>query len=140
MFWVFFFLISPLFLFGPFNVTYLQKEGIAFFTTPERKKLFHSLPVFKVVILFAHTLSSFHRKEGYRTETRAKQLKSEPITVITSIIFSFFLTFRVAPTAYGSSQARGGIIAIATCLHHSHSNMGSQPIDQDQGLILHPHG
>ena len=34
-----------------------------------------------------------------------------------------FLLFR----AYGSSQARGGIEAIAASLHHSHSNTASQP-------------
>ena len=41
--------------------------------------------------------------------------------------FSFFLSFffslfRAAPTAYGSSQARGPIGATAACLQHSHKN------------------
>ena len=36
-----------------------------------------------------------------------------------------FLLFRAAPMAYGSSQARGRIGAIAAGLHHSHSNTGS---------------
>ena len=56
---------------------------------------------------------------------------------------------------YEISQARGQIGAVATGLHHSHSNAGSeshlqptpqfmavldpQPIDQDQGSNLHPH-
>ena len=40
--------------------------------------------------------------------------------------FLFFL-FRATPTAYGSSQARGLIGAAASGLHHSHSNMGSEP-------------
>ena len=60
---------------------------------------------------------------------------------------SFF--FRDAPVAYGGSQARGEIEAVAAGLHHSHSNMGSelhlrpasqltstpdpQPTEQDQG-------
>ena len=35
--------------------------------------------------------------------------------------------FRAAPVAYGGSQARGQIGAIAAGLHHSHSNAGSQP-------------
>ena len=39
----------------------------------------------------------------------------------------FFLLFRATSTAYGSSQARGGIRATATVLHHSHSNVGSTP-------------
>ena len=43
----------------------------------------------------------------------------------TSRFKSFF--FRAPPTAYGGSQARGLIRAIATGLHHSHSNSGSKP-------------
>ena len=41
----------------------------------------------------------------------------------------FFLSvfFRAAPTAYGSSQARGEIEAVAAGLHHSHSNARSEP-------------
>ena len=31
------------------------------------------------------------------------------------------------PVAYGGSQARGPITAVATGLHHSHSNVGSKP-------------
>ena len=40
---------------------------------------------------------------------------------------SFFLFFRPTPTAYGSSQAKGGIESTAAGLHHSHSNIGSEP-------------
>ena len=36
-----------------------------------------------------------------------------------------FFLFRATPTAYGSSQARGGIGAVAASLHHSHSNTRS---------------
>ena len=41
---------------------------------------------------------------------------------------SFFLSclFSAAPAAYGGSQARGTIKAVATGLHHSHSNRGSE--------------
>ena len=38
-----------------------------------------------------------------------------------------FLLFRAAHAAYGSSQARGRIGAIAADLHYSHSNAGSEP-------------
>ena len=38
-----------------------------------------------------------------------------------------FLLFRAAPVAYGSFQARSWIGATAAGLHHSHSNMGSEP-------------
>ena len=34
---------------------------------------------------------------------------------------------RAAPAAYGGSQARGLIGAVAICLHQSHSNAGSEP-------------
>ena len=44
-------------------------------------------------------------------------------------LFFFFLSFffYATPVAYGESQARGRIRAIATGLHHSHSNSGSKP-------------
>ena len=42
-----------------------------------------------------------------------------------SFLFFFFLFFRATPEAYGSSQARGAIRAVAACLHHS--NGGSEP-------------
>ena len=38
------------------------------------------------------------------------------------IYMYIFCLFRTAPTAYGSSQARGHIEAVAPGLHHSHSN------------------
>ena len=41
--------------------------------------------------------------------------------------FFFFSLFRAASMAYGGSQARGGIGAVAASLHHSHSNAGSKP-------------
>ena len=45
-------------------------------------------------------------------------------------LFVFFLSFcleRAAPAAYGGSQARGLIGAVATGLRQSHSNEGSEP-------------
>ena len=39
----------------------------------------------------------------------------------------FFAFSRATPEAYGGSQARGLIGAVATDLHHSHSNAGSEP-------------
>ena len=42
--------------------------------------------------------------------------------------FLFFLSFsRASPAAYGGSQIRGLIGAIATGLRQSHSNAGSKP-------------
>ena len=41
--------------------------------------------------------------------------------------FVYLLFLWAAPTAYGGSQARGLIGAVATGLHQSHSNAGSEP-------------
>ena len=38
-----------------------------------------------------------------------------------------FISSRAAPAAYGGSQARGLIGAVAAGLPHSHSNEGSEP-------------
>ena len=51
---------------------------------------------------------------------------------LSSFVFLFFRAahfclFRAAPTAYGCSQARGWIGAVAVSPPHSHSNMGSEP-------------
>ena len=44
------------------------------------------------------------------------------------LFFFVFLSFpRATPAAYGGSQARGLIGAVAAGLHQSHSNAGSEP-------------
>jgi len=43
------------------------------------------------------------------------------------IYFCLFAFSRAIPVAYGGSQARGLIGAVATGLHQSHSNLGSEP-------------
>ena len=43
------------------------------------------------------------------------------------LFFGLFCLFRATPVAYGGSQARGRIGAIAGGLHYSHSNAGSKP-------------
>ena len=40
--------------------------------------------------------------------------------------YYYYCLFRAVPAAYGRSQARGPIGAAAACLHHSHSNAGSE--------------
>ena len=74
-------------------------------------------------------------------------------------VFFFFVVVVIswaAPAAYGGSQARGPIGAVATGLRQSHSNPGSeprlqptpqltatpdrQPTEQGQGPNLQPHG
>ena len=48
--------------------------------------------------------------------------------IIYNPFFFFFFAFsRASPTAYGGSQARGRIGAVATSLCQSHSNTGSEP-------------
>ena len=65
--------------------------------------------------------------------------------------FSRLFVFSSAtPMAYGGSQARGLIGAIATGLRQSHSNLGSepgltampdpQPTERGHGSNLQPHG
>ena len=52
------------------------------------------------------------------------------IVIFFSIFFFFFfflLFLWAAPAAYGGSQARGPIGAVATGLRQSHSNAGSEP-------------
>ena len=39
----------------------------------------------------------------------------------------FFFLYRAALVAYGASQARGPIRAVAAGLYHSHNNSGSKP-------------
>ena len=42
-------------------------------------------------------------------------------------IYFVFCLFRAAPAAYGGSQAKGPIGAVAAGLHHSHSHIRSEP-------------
>ena len=43
------------------------------------------------------------------------------------VCLSVFCLFRAMPMTYGDFQARGPIGAVATGLHHNHSNAGSEP-------------
>ena len=62
---------------------------------------------------------------SYKTAHFAKAARHPSIMFL--LFFLSFCLFRVAPGAYGGSQARGPIGAVATSLHHSHSNVGSEP-------------
>ena len=56
-----------------------------------------------------------------------KKILSSAIFVVTlTFILFYFCFFRATPVAYGSSQARGLIRAIAAGLHYSHSNARSE--------------
>ena len=52
-------------------------------------------------------------------------LQRQLLFILLFIYFSVF--FRATSTAYGDSQARGLIGAVATSLRQSHSNAGSKP-------------
>jgi len=49
------------------------------------------------------------------------------ILLLLFFFFFFFGLFRAAPVAYGDSQARGPIGAVAAGLRQSHSDKGSEP-------------
>ena len=65
-----------------------------------------------------------HTQIHWRTTIKAEQTNGYKIVKVSWMnwIFFFFCLFRAAPTAYGSSQARGGIGAGAAGLCHSHSH------------------
>ena len=52
------------------------------------------------------------------------------------ILFYFFVFSWAAFKAYGGSQARGLIRAVAAGLHHSHSNTRSKPCLRPQLMAL----
>ena len=80
------------------------------------------------------------------------------LLIISLSIYFFFIfcLFGVTPGAYGGSQARGLIGAVATGLRQNHSNTGSEPrlrltpqltatpdpelTERGQGLNLQSHG
>ena len=77
-------------------------------------------------LLYSRTLLLIHFKCSslYLLTPNSQSIKPN------SFFFSFFLflnfcLFRATPAAYGGSQDRGPIGAVATSLHHSHSNTGS---------------
>jgi len=59
-----------------------------------------------------------------------QQLKPLQLDFFFFFFFFFFVFSRAALAAYGGSHARGLIGAIASGLHHSHSNSGSEPLLQ----------
>ena len=88
------------------------------------------------VVRFCQFIVKLNHSYGYRISNEKPWKLSVRISWLYRIYidgwffgFGVFLPFafegfRAAPVAYGSSQARGHIGAIATGLHHSHSNTG----------------
>ena len=56
-----------------------------------------------------------------------RERECRTVTILFWVFFVFLPFSRATPAAYGGSQARGLIGAVATSLHHSHSNAGSKP-------------
>ena len=64
---------------------------------------------------------------GHNGNSKILELLSQFVSLFYFIYFFVFLPFLgPLPTAYGGSQARGLIGAVATGLHHSHSNAISE--------------
>ena len=78
--------------------------------------LLSMLSVQLVHILFRSQFSSQGCPEGQGKDAQ----------FFSSFLFCFVL-FRATPTSYGGSQARGRIGAVDAGLHHSYSNIGSEP-------------
>ena len=57
-------------------------------------------------------------------KTKIKASKAKQILLL--LLLFLFLFFQAVPTAYGGSQARGQIGAVATGLRQSHSNARSE--------------
>ena len=67
---------------------------------------------------------------GHTLEVHVRLMHRELFCILFSLLFYFilfiFLLFRATLAAYGSSQARGQIRAVAASLHHSHKNARSE--------------
>ena len=78
--------------------------------------------IIEIFLLCCFSLSSSKDEVG-----EGKVLPSSlSFSFSSSSFFFFFLLFRATPSVYGGSQARGLMRAVATGLHHSHSNEGSE--------------
>ena len=90
--------------------------------------------------------SSFSLPQGetvkgkeYTTQLRTKSEKKRSYIILEDLVclclcfrlffflFLFLFLFRASPVAYGGSQARGQMGAVAASLHHSHSNARFEP-------------
>ena len=78
-----------------------------------------------------HGYTALVGQQDIREQEESRGLRSIcPLEIVLSLSLSLFLSifpFGATPSAYGSSQARSRIGATAACLHHSHSNAGSEP-------------
>ena len=67
------------------------------------------------------------KRKGENIKIKVIKVKREVHATMHTIFFFFFFAISWAtPKAYGGSQVRGLTGAVATGLHHSHSNVGSK--------------
>ena len=69
-------------------------------------------------------------RNGGRRLQKGKKKTGRPRTkqlFLFIYLFIYLLLFRTTLMAYGGSQARGRIVALAAGLRHSHSNIRSEP-------------
>ena len=71
-----------------------------------------------------------------KNEHRLYKSLETTIIVYSLYKFFFFLLFLAAPVAYGVSQARGWIGAVATGLSHNHCNTRSKPCLQPTPQLM----
>ena len=71
-----------------------------------------------------HGLNPARTQSGTPTQPEAR-VGLEPTGLVYFTYFIFVFS-KAALAACGGSQARGLIGAVAACLHHSHSNVGSK--------------
>ena len=108
----------------------------------------------KIFIVLSFIFVSDHFKLifvcGIEGRSQGSFFSIQTYSCLIIFFFFFFGLFRAAPTAYGSSQVRDPIRAIATGLHHSHSNRDLshvcdlhhslwRPTERGQELNLHTH-
>ena len=73
-----------------------------------------------------HTTGTRSFDKCFQESTNYQEVGLEPVSLpLYSFLVLLFLLFRPAPSAYGGSQDRGQIGAVAASLHHSQSNAGS---------------
>ena len=73
------------------------------------------------------TKQCIKQREERSSEGKRDCASDDWVLIVHSFFLSFFVISWAAPAAYGGSQARDGIGAVAAGLHQSRSNMGSEP-------------
>ena len=84
------------------------------------------MPIIRFVATVCVHLTRLHLQKCWLQVRSRSQVPGVRISFFSSSS-SFFCPFRAAPVAYGGSQAKGPIGAVAAGLHHSHSIAGSKP-------------